>query len=856
MNPLLLNFASGLQTERDNLAQFAQSEFDKFPIGIPAGTQPPAPPPMGVQPPPMGVQPPPVSAPPAIPAVATPPSGGYDMSSISQPAQAAWSTLSQNWGQPLSITSGYRSPEHNTRVKGVKGSQHLHGNAFDIDARGMSIPQRQELIRAARKAGFRGIGVYENSLHFDVGGDRAWGPDYHRGSLPAWAEEAVGAPLGNVTMSTKSGQAADGHDHGDASAAQPISKFDHFLERIGMGPSTDPDPDDDDDVMTGRERLGNMLEVASSGFRMLSTGQDMDLSDILQGQAVRRETAMNRLERRREQRQAEAELAAAAATLGEMYPNLAGMAQSGPQGFQLATQLAIMEDQQEHDRALQEARQAAEDARQQAGFEYSTAERIAGQEFTTGEREATQAYEATQSDLDVQRGITQATEIDRTNAEAQVLRDQRQKTAMIDALRSINDPAATAIADQIAPLDFGPAQQAYQGFLNNNQQFAGQLENYREQTAIDLAKEDSQEQALVERMEALYGDQFPDVGKWALTGGEAYVQQKIAEAEAAATRTGSLQSLTELGEIMAESGDNSYLEVASAMAANPDLSYKDAVEAYTNLHPDRAEKLQIFDEFLTWPQDKQNRFIELQRSGASTINLGDTIPLRQWESADARLQAERAHLSESRAATNKARSMQALYESMGYDIPQGPIAGNPKLLRMRAGLAEAGLIDETGENVVGVSTAIQGIQQQLLPTVKLDSQISEKEYVSMLAGLPGVDKLPMGTALSLEVVLKNAETEQGYVNAMEEYLENNNHLNGFDKYYDQLVETGEVPSTVLSEAEFDDNPEKFLNMIDNGFIEVGDIMVMYDPKSGRAMPRPIDEIDIQVWREAGTEARK
>lgn len=108
----------------------------------------------------------------------------------SSPAVTALERLQQTAG-PLKITSAYRSPEHNAKVGGAKGSQHLHGNAFDIDTSGMDDATRAKLIMQAREAGFGGIGVYDDSLHFDVGGERAWGPDYHSGSVPQFASDAL-----------------------------------------------------------------------------------------------------------------------------------------------------------------------------------------------------------------------------------------------------------------------------------------------------------------------------------------------------------------------------------------------------------------------------------------------------------------------------------------------------------------------------------------------------------------------------------------------------------------------------------------------------------------------------------------
>jgi hypothetical protein len=124
------------------------------------------------------------------------PASSFNEQGMHPQAIAALAALEQMHGGPFSITSAYRDPARNAAVGGAQGSQHMRGTAFDISVRDMPIEQRQALIRQAREAGFTGIGVYNNSLHFDIGPDRHWGPDYRAGSLPAWAREAVGAPVG------------------------------------------------------------------------------------------------------------------------------------------------------------------------------------------------------------------------------------------------------------------------------------------------------------------------------------------------------------------------------------------------------------------------------------------------------------------------------------------------------------------------------------------------------------------------------------------------------------------------------------------------------------------------------------
>lgn len=112
-------------------------------------------------------------------------------SNIDQGAMNAWNALSQSWGQPLTATSAYRSPEYNAQVGGAKNSQHIHGRAFDVSTAGMSQEQVTALIQNAKAAGFTGVGVYDGSLHFDTGPERAWGPSYSRDSLPSWAGNAL-----------------------------------------------------------------------------------------------------------------------------------------------------------------------------------------------------------------------------------------------------------------------------------------------------------------------------------------------------------------------------------------------------------------------------------------------------------------------------------------------------------------------------------------------------------------------------------------------------------------------------------------------------------------------------------------
>jgi uncharacterized protein YcbK (DUF882 family) len=70
----------------------------------------------------------------------------------------------------IQITSGYRSPEHNAKVKGAKLRQHITGMAADIKVSGMTPKQVAEVIErliAEKKMKEGGIGIYKTWLHYD-----------------------------------------------------------------------------------------------------------------------------------------------------------------------------------------------------------------------------------------------------------------------------------------------------------------------------------------------------------------------------------------------------------------------------------------------------------------------------------------------------------------------------------------------------------------------------------------------------------------------------------------------------------------------------------------------------------------
>lgn len=82
--------------------------------------------------------------------------------------------------KPIKITSGYRSPEHNAKVKGVKNSRHITGEAADFKIAGMTPKQVAAVIEkliAAGKMEEGGLGTYSTWVHYD-----------HRNTKARWAK--------------------------------------------------------------------------------------------------------------------------------------------------------------------------------------------------------------------------------------------------------------------------------------------------------------------------------------------------------------------------------------------------------------------------------------------------------------------------------------------------------------------------------------------------------------------------------------------------------------------------------------------------------------------------------------------
>ncbi len=77
---------------------------------------------------------------------------------------------------PLHINSGYRSPDYNIKIGGVKSSQHLEAKAADITCRDYSPDEVANIIEALIATGKMkegGLGRYRGFIHYDIRGTRS-----------------------------------------------------------------------------------------------------------------------------------------------------------------------------------------------------------------------------------------------------------------------------------------------------------------------------------------------------------------------------------------------------------------------------------------------------------------------------------------------------------------------------------------------------------------------------------------------------------------------------------------------------------------------------------------------------------
>ena len=79
-------------------------------------------------------------------------------------------------GVPMTIMSGYRSPERNAAVGGATKSQHMEGNAVDLQCKTKTPLEMYNMVEKLIKEGKMkqgGLGIYDGWIHYDTRGNRS-----------------------------------------------------------------------------------------------------------------------------------------------------------------------------------------------------------------------------------------------------------------------------------------------------------------------------------------------------------------------------------------------------------------------------------------------------------------------------------------------------------------------------------------------------------------------------------------------------------------------------------------------------------------------------------------------------------
>mgnify|MGYP000958398055 CR=1 FL=1 len=83
-------------------------------------------------------------------------------------------TIEAHYGRKIVVTSGYRSPTYNRRVRGAKNSMHMYCAAADIQIAGVGKWELAKYVRAMPGRGGVGTYCHTESVHVDVGPERDW----------------------------------------------------------------------------------------------------------------------------------------------------------------------------------------------------------------------------------------------------------------------------------------------------------------------------------------------------------------------------------------------------------------------------------------------------------------------------------------------------------------------------------------------------------------------------------------------------------------------------------------------------------------------------------------------------------
>lgn len=90
--------------------------------------------------------------------------------------------VERRFGRAPVVTSGYRSPRHNRKIRGARNSHHTRCTAADIQVKGVSKWTLARYLRSIPGRGGVGTYCHTKSVHIDVGTKRDWNSKCRRRS--------------------------------------------------------------------------------------------------------------------------------------------------------------------------------------------------------------------------------------------------------------------------------------------------------------------------------------------------------------------------------------------------------------------------------------------------------------------------------------------------------------------------------------------------------------------------------------------------------------------------------------------------------------------------------------------------
>ncbi|MEQ8400078.1 MAG: D-Ala-D-Ala carboxypeptidase family metallohydrolase [Roseitalea porphyridii] len=106
---------------------------------------------------------------------------GVDVACLKPALVRVLKRIEQRYGQPVIITSGYRSPSRNRAARGAKNSLHMYCAAADIQVPGVSKWDLAAYLRSVPGRGGVGTYCHTKSVHIDIGPKRDWNWRCRRG---------------------------------------------------------------------------------------------------------------------------------------------------------------------------------------------------------------------------------------------------------------------------------------------------------------------------------------------------------------------------------------------------------------------------------------------------------------------------------------------------------------------------------------------------------------------------------------------------------------------------------------------------------------------------------------------------